>query len=67
MDLLAVGAFFTSIKFVLSCFNVQGRLLISHISNGGLMQVLWLARERQHVVNVEMQEEKVLGSSSSND
>ena len=37
--------------------HVQGRMLQSHIGNGGLMQVLWLARELQRTAGVETQVE----------
>jgi len=66
-QLLGVGLFFVSVKLLSLYFNVQAKTLLSHIGNGGLMQVLWLARELQQTANVEMQEEQELGTTSLED
>ncbi|XP_042513460.1 uncharacterized protein LOC122088308 [Macadamia integrifolia] len=55
--LLGIGSFFVLVKFVSVCFTVQGRVFLSHVGNGGLMQVLWLWRkllEERESVNVEL-------------
>ncbi|ONK76119.1 uncharacterized protein A4U43_C03F24130 [Asparagus officinalis] len=57
-NLLGVGSFFVFVKLLSLCFNVQGRIALSHIGNGGLMQVLWLARELQRRDDIEMKEEQ---------
>ena len=64
---LGVGSIFVFLKFLALFFNVQGRTLLSHIGNGGLMQVLWLARELQGIADVEMQELQARDTTSSED
>lgn len=59
-QLVGVGLFFVFVKLLSLCLNVQAKTLVSHIGNGGFMQVLWLARELQQTANVEMQEEQEL-------
>ncbi|RWW36806.1 hypothetical protein BHE74_00058141, partial [Ensete ventricosum] len=55
--LLGIGSFFVFVKFVSLCFKVQGKVLLSHIGNGGLMQVLWLARKLQQTDDIKNQNE----------
>lgn len=50
--LLGIGSFFV---FVSLCFKLQGKVLLSHIGNGGLMQVLWLARKLQQTDDIKNQ------------
>lgn len=40
--LLAIGSFFVVVKFISVCFAIKARVLLLHIANGGLMEVLWL-------------------------
>lgn len=41
-QLLAIGGFFVVVKFVSVYFAIQNRVFLSHVGNGGLLQVLWL-------------------------
>ncbi|XP_077220667.1 uncharacterized protein LOC143854534 isoform X2 [Tasmannia lanceolata] len=45
--LIGVGSFFVLVKFISLYFSIQGRAFLSHVGNGGLMQVLWLAKKLQ--------------------
>ncbi|GLT62969.1 hypothetical protein SLA2020_355690 [Shorea laevis] len=40
--LLTIGSFFVVVKFISVCFAIKARVLLLHIANGGLMEVLWL-------------------------
>ncbi|GLT93640.1 hypothetical protein SLE2022_114230 [Rubroshorea leprosula] len=40
--LLAIGSFFVVVKFISICFTIKARVLLLHVANGGLMEVLWL-------------------------
>ncbi|KAG0494753.1 hypothetical protein HPP92_005747 [Vanilla planifolia] len=42
-----LGLLFVSIRFVFISFRIRGWMLLSHISNGALMQIIWLANEQQ--------------------
>lgn len=64
-QLVSVGSVFVFIKFLAMCFSAQWRMLLFHISNGGLMQVLWLAKElQQNTTRVEIQEEQEISDTS---
>ncbi|KAK8512395.1 hypothetical protein V6N13_083065 [Hibiscus sabdariffa] len=43
-QLSAMCGFFVVFKFVSAFFSIQTRVFLSHVANGGLMQVLWLWR-----------------------
>ncbi|XP_039023593.1 uncharacterized protein LOC120156322 isoform X2 [Hibiscus syriacus] len=43
-QLLAMGGFFVVFKFVSAFFAIRTRVFLLHVSNGGLMQVMWLWR-----------------------
>uniref|UniRef100_A0A1D1YND0 Phosphoribosyl-AMP cyclohydrolase n=1 Tax=Anthurium amnicola TaxID=1678845 RepID=A0A1D1YND0_9ARAE len=45
--LLAIGTIFASFRLVTPHVALPGRMVLSHISNGGLMQALWLLKELQ--------------------
>ncbi|GAV58005.1 hypothetical protein CFOL_v3_01541 [Cephalotus follicularis] len=42
--LLGIGCFYVLLKLISLSFAVQGPIFLLHVSNGGLMQVLWLWR-----------------------
>ncbi|KAG0492635.1 hypothetical protein HPP92_006033 [Vanilla planifolia] len=42
-----LGLLFVSIRFVFMSFRIRGWMLLSHISNGALMQIIWLANEQR--------------------
>lgn len=63
IQLWGIGMFFVLIKFIPLCINVQGMLLLPHIGNGGLMQILWLAKEQHQTRAVEDQESSVANIS----
>ena len=46
-QLIGVGFIFILVRLISFSLNLQGRVLLSHICNGGLMQVLWLMNKRQ--------------------
>lgn len=54
-NLLGIGSFFVFVKFVSLCFKLQGKVLLSHIGNGGLLQVLWLVRKLQQTDDIKNQ------------
>ncbi|KAJ0967719.1 hypothetical protein J5N97_024636 [Dioscorea zingiberensis] len=56
--LIGVGFIFILVRLISLCFNLQGRLLLSHISNGGLMQVLWLMKRKQQTEHNKDQDEQ---------
>ncbi|KAF8406167.1 hypothetical protein HHK36_008247 [Tetracentron sinense] len=43
--LLGVAYFFILVKFISVFFTVGGQSFLSHVGNGGLMQILWLWRK----------------------
>ncbi|KAF6136745.1 hypothetical protein GIB67_020067 [Kingdonia uniflora] len=45
--LVGVNSFFVLVKFVSVYFAVGGRVSLSHVGNGGVMQVLWLWKKLQ--------------------
>ncbi|RZC44455.1 hypothetical protein C5167_037417 [Papaver somniferum] len=47
--LVAVGVFFIFVKVVSAYLALRGSLLLSHVGNGGLLQVLWLWRKLNEV------------------
>lgn len=55
-NLLGIGSLFVLVKFLSSGLNMRGRPIFSHIGNGGLMQVLWLAKELQENDNIGNEE-----------
>ncbi|MCL7043383.1 hypothetical protein MKW94_025896 [Papaver nudicaule] len=46
-NLVAIGAFFVFVKLIAAYLALGGRVLLSHVGNGGLLQVLWLWRKLQ--------------------
>ncbi|GAB4852422.1 hypothetical protein Ancab_016617 [Ancistrocladus abbreviatus] len=42
--LVGIGSFCVVLKLIAMSFAIQGRVLLLHIANGGLMQILWLWR-----------------------
>ncbi|XXG56802.1 hypothetical protein AAC387_Pa03g4124 [Persea americana] len=51
--LVGIGSFFVLLKFVSFYMTVGGRLFLSHVCNGGLMQVLWLGKKLKGVKDSE--------------
>ncbi|KAI3831619.1 hypothetical protein MKX03_017467 [Papaver bracteatum] len=54
LNLVAVGVFFVSVKFVAAYLAVGGKVLFSHVGNGGLLQVLWAWRKIQEEGDSDM-------------
>ncbi|KAI3903448.1 hypothetical protein MKW98_032102 [Papaver atlanticum] len=54
MNLVVIGAFFVFVKVVAAFLAVGGRVLLSHVGNGGLLQVLWVWRKIQEERNSDM-------------
>ncbi|KAH7689787.1 hypothetical protein IHE45_02G005900 [Dioscorea alata] len=46
-QLIGVGFIFILVRLISLSLNLQGRMLLSNICNGGLMQVLWLMKKKQ--------------------
>ncbi|XP_072989412.1 uncharacterized protein [Typha latifolia] len=61
--LLGIGSFFVLLKFISLSFKLQGRVLLSHVGNGGLMQVLWLVKKLEE--NNKRKSEKIVDSPST--
>ena len=51
--LVGIGSFFVLLKFISFYMTVGGRLFLSHVCNGGLMQVLWLGKKLKGVKDSE--------------
>lgn len=51
--LVGIGSFFVLLKFVSLYLPIGGRLFFSHISNGAIMQVLWLGKKLQEAKDSE--------------
>ncbi|XP_078430484.1 uncharacterized protein LOC144702348 [Wolffia australiana] len=43
--LLGVGSVFVCAKVFALCFDLPGRMVLAHVGNGGLMQLLWLWKQ----------------------
>lgn len=61
--LVGIGLFFVLIKLVSLCLEIPRRVFFSHIGNGGLMQVFWLAKELQHTEVIEYEKDQRLDVS----
>ncbi|XP_020570892.1 uncharacterized protein LOC110018022 [Phalaenopsis equestris] len=60
MQLLwGIGLFFLALRFIFLRFRIVGWMLFCHIGNGGLMQILWLAKEMQQAEILQNKEEEV--------
>ncbi|KAK8623447.1 hypothetical protein V6N13_118332 [Hibiscus sabdariffa] len=64
-QLLAMCGFFVVFKFVSAYFAIQTRVFLSHVANGGLMQVLWLWRSLEAGIGDSLFSMKDGSSSSS--
>ncbi|WOL10919.1 hypothetical protein Cni_G19678 [Canna indica] len=62
--LRGIGSFFVFVKLVSLCFTMQGKVLLSHIGNGGLVQLLWLARKLQQTDDPKNQKMQSTNDSS---
>ncbi|KAI3880133.1 hypothetical protein MKW92_018414 [Papaver armeniacum] len=54
MNLVVIGAFFVFVKVVAAFLAVGGKVLLSHVGNGGLLQVLWMWRKIQEERDSDM-------------
>ncbi|XP_042464473.1 uncharacterized protein LOC122047339 isoform X1 [Zingiber officinale] len=63
--LLGIGSLFVLVKCISLCFQMQGRLFLSHAANGGLMQVLWLARRLRQTDDLQNQNTRSTNIPSS--
>ncbi|XP_058081281.1 uncharacterized protein LOC131229359 isoform X2 [Magnolia sinica] len=45
--LIGTGSFFVVVKFISLYLAIRGRVFLSHVGNGGLMQTLWLGMKLQ--------------------
>ncbi|OAY63647.1 hypothetical protein ACMD2_16018 [Ananas comosus] len=51
--LVSIGSFFALVKIISLSLKLPGRVLLSHVGNGGLMQVLWSANKMRKNDNFE--------------
>lgn len=51
--LVGIGSFFVLLKYISFYMTIGGRLFLSHVCYGGLMQVLWLGKKLKGVKDSE--------------
>ncbi|XP_020697358.1 uncharacterized protein LOC110110299 [Dendrobium catenatum] len=56
-EVWGIGLFFATLRFIYLRFRIPGWVLFCHIGNGGLMQILWLAKEMKQAKIIQNKEE----------
>ncbi|KAL0907239.1 hypothetical protein M5K25_025796 [Dendrobium thyrsiflorum] len=56
-EVWGIGLFFVTLRFIYLRFRIPGWVLFCHIGNGGLMQILWLAKEMKQAKIIQNKEE----------